>query len=684
MNDLTDTIRKNMASLISFTIDTNEPNVDEMKEDLEEEDANTEAAVEVAINEVDKPLDSQEVDSKTELDESTESPKDDPNENSSVLLLGAARKNRTLEMKLSAIIEKACSSDLESEDLPEAEPPSEAVHHQPDDQEAAGSDRIRGPATELEAAPRKRAKKYVYRLKSKSGGRMLTYTSTTPIVLMKPQICLTRIRVETNGVLTGSDSFTDEVDSDVSSAKAKRRRANSFVNGKRKKGRPSVYEKKIEKLSVLNDLKSPDADAKAGGSNSSFGMQTRKRKLKFTPDGRLVSAGKRHKGSSTEEISDDDGGPPAKDSSDDEWRATDDDLQKFSYTGRRLPERRMADRAAKSEALRKVATPKAATTPKIAPKTTPKVTPAPNNVAAEILDKLNGVSPASPAPSSPKSAVAPAQLFSKLLGIPILPSQLRIEYFKPKNLQQRPVAAPKTLRLGDITSNAFAQKSKASPEKSKAPVEKSKAPAAKVPPKAKTPTPALRRSARTSLQKLLPEFEPTYDTTPYKTANTNATPAAPTVSSRRRNPIVSTPSGGSDAEPVHEPIAEVPNFDDFTDSRTVRTKAGPKKVLLAKQRLEPEEAEQLSHTTVYNLVQNVFERLPSWNLHIIPDTNTFCIAQVGRGRMGIPILRKSIELNKDFAAKIFVHQLHCKKYDGVYDTESKINSLIGEIDALAA
>nr|XP_018913014.1 PREDICTED: histone H3.v1-like [Bemisia tabaci]XP_018913015.1 PREDICTED: histone H3.v1-like [Bemisia tabaci]XP_018913016.1 PREDICTED: histone H3.v1-like [Bemisia tabaci] len=87
--------------------------------------------------------------------------------------------------------------------------------------------------------------------------------------------------------------------------------------------------------------------------------------------------------------------------------------------------------------------------------------------------------------------------------------------------------------------------------------------------------------------------------------------------------------------------------------------------------------------TLYDLMQDVSRLLPSWNLHVLPDSNSFCIAQVCRGRSGIPTLKTSIELDEEFNAKVFIHQLHCKRYDGIYDSEESICALIQEIDTLS-
>ncbi|KAI5702878.1 myb-like protein X [Diaphorina citri] len=86
--------------------------------------------------------------------------------------------------------------------------------------------------------------------------------------------------------------------------------------------------------------------------------------------------------------------------------------------------------------------------------------------------------------------------------------------------------------------------------------------------------------------------------------------------------------------------------------------------------------------TVLEMMQDVFKMMPTWNLHILPNTNTFCIAQIVRGVNGVPSLKKSIEMDLDFNVKVYVHQLHCKKFDGVYDSEDRLIELLQLVDAM--
>lgn len=638
------------------------------------------------------------------------------NSNDSDSFASRALKNRNLELKLSAIIEKACSSDFEAEDPPEVQPPLpvakdplevkpqlpvaedppevqstlpvtkdppgvqptlpvanvtvtlpnnqllftvEGVNVPAEVANDSSSQEIAVPPAEQPNPAPARKKKYVYKLKSKAGG-VLMYTSYVPIVLKKPRITLTRI-----------DLSTMVKDEAATKGRGKRKApaASPVVNGKR--GRPA---KKAASPAIVEDA-ADTTDAKLDESKS-FGMQTRKRKLKFLPDGRLLCVAKRRRSSSStstaSSIDDDD--PPAKESTDEDWEATGEDLKELhaiSESNEPLPEIRSAGKSQNSKSTKsvtpkqaKAATPKPAP-PKPAPKLVKSASPKLVKYATPKLSKLSAVlaqdgagkvffaskaTGGTVASTPTRGIVNPAQLLSTLLGVTIRPSQLNMVRFKPKSVQKQHPSMQKTMVLTGEELKGVAANFRA-------------AAGAKT-----TPKPLM--------QKILPKLSLTSILN--KTVNTKSSPSAQSIWSAAPSDLVS-PAFPPAPEEV---IPEVPSFDDFTDSRTVRTKAGPKKFLVQKERLELGASEKLNRLTIYDLAQNVFDRMPSWNLHIMPDTNTFCIAQVGRGRMGIPILRKSVELNDNFSAKIFVHQLHCKKFDGVYDTEAKINSLMADIESL--
>lgn len=97
------------------------------------------------------------------------------------------------------------------------------------------------------------------------------------------------------------------------------------------------------------------------------------------------------------------------------------------------------------------------------------------------------------------------------------------------------------------------------------------------------------------------------------------------------------------------------------------------------------EIEEAPVRTIYDVMNEVFLEYPSWNLHIIPETSAFCIAQVTKGRLGLPTLKKCIELDPvTYSAKVYIHQYHIKRFDAVYDGEESILALIREIDSIKA
>lgn len=100
---------------------------------------------------------------------------------------------------------------------------------------------------------------------------------------------------------------------------------------------------------------------------------------------------------------------------------------------------------------------------------------------------------------------------------------------------------------------------------------------------------------------------------------------------------------------------------------------------------EDTENEEGPVRTMYDVMNEVFLEYPSWNLHLIPETSAFCIAQVTKGRLGLPTLKKCIELDPvSYNAKVYIHQYHIKRFDGVYDGEESILALIKEIDSIKA
>lgn len=511
-------------------------------------------------------------------------------------------------------------------------------------------------------------KKYLYKLKSKTG-KILHYTSTVPITLKRPVIHLTKMEDTSkpaNPLRKLIDSDKDDVHSD-NFTKENNVKENEAPNDNvmrttiRKKGRPPLASK-IPPVITLDGNSSDTTEDFRNKSTPSFSMQTRKRQLKFLPDGRLIAPEKRIK------------------SDDQKGESSDSDVDIISSDGEQLAAKKLEPLTKKFQPPPKVnnsfgerrkykkvfdfesyyrektgVTPPANLVRAQGGKTFTSLTP-----IRKIIDtpRPKSIAPSSSLAPKKASSVDPAQLLSSLIGVPITASQLNVVKFKPKIIQER-------------TNNVVAS----TPKKVTFEDEKQKFTSANQSELLKS-TP-FKIVSKPTYQKILPKptimektpnrmaFQPMSIDNKYSTPSSVMVPATPPY--------------------LRESLSDtLSKFDAFSDSKVVKTKEGPKKAVKRKYTADDGMLKDSSYKTIYDLMYEIFDKMPSWNLHVIPDTNYFCLAQVSRGRMGIPTLKKSIELNSEFFAKVYVHQLHCKRYDGIYDTESKIIKLIKEIDALAA
>ncbi len=489
------------------------------------------------------------------------------------------------------------------------------------------------------------AKRYVYKLKAKSG-RVLQYTSNVPIVLKKPVIKLTKMDPKAEYSSKVAENEADDLDSDNSMKENNVKNEGSVAQTParvvKKRGRPPLSQR--TPVITLDDRNSSDtADSKEEPKKSSFTMQTRKRQLKFLPDGRLVTPGKKSRESDAKTVESDTLSSDSDMETDEEPQGT----KKFSPVVQKANEKKKKFKKVfdyESFAREKTGSPLSEGSETTKPKSS-------LNKIVEIQKNNSGLGGAGTPTKKPM--IDPAQLLSSLIGVPIANHQLNIVKFKPKIIQERTPHLATTKRLNWQETGT---------------------------PKLTTLNSELLKNtpykvvSKQTFQKILPKpitFSSDKGTQVVKISPETKVTSTPV---RAVTSISSKPSNSEKS--VDDTITK---FGNFSDTRIVKTKGGPKKQLQKKG-----EGEGETPKTVYDLVANVFDQMPSWNLHVIPDTNSLCIAQVSRGRMGIPILKKSIELNSEFFAKVYVHQLHCKRYDGIYDTESKILMLIRDIDALAA
>lgn len=521
-------------------------------------------------------------------------------------------------------------------------------------------------------------KKYLYKLKSKTG-KILHYTSSIPITLKRPVIHLTKMedpRFETTPKVINVDK--EEVDSDNSS-KENHLKENEAPNDNvmpmaRKKGRPPLSSRPPPPVITLDGNSSDTQDSFKSKSTPSFSMQTRKRQLKFLPDGRILPPQKMTKTSSSSDsdidIISSEGEQTDKPSISSISRV---DLANKKFKPDIKPmilssggDKRKYKKVFDFESYYREKTgvpPPANVLRSQASKTfTSSLTPI-RKLVDTPRPKL--ISPA-PSPAAPKktSSVDAAQLLSSLIGVPISANQLNVVKFKPKIIQERTnnviTSTPKKVTFEYDKKKEFASNQsellKSTPFKIV-----SKPTYQKILPKPVGMDKSSVMASRMTYQPLAIDnkFTPTVQSTGLFVAATS--------------PFL--------RESLNETLSK---FDTFTDSKVVKTKEGPRKALKRKHTDEEGALKDSVPKTIYDLMYDIFDKMPSWNLHLISNDNCFCIAQVSRGRMGIPTLKKSIELNSEFFAKVYVHQLHCKRYDGIYDTESKIIKLIKEIDALAA
>lgn len=647
----------------------------------------------------------------------------------------------------------APSAQTQAEAPPSASQPVSTPDGQPE-----SSGKAQQSASEL--PPPKSSRKYVYKLRSKSG-KVLQYTSSVPITLKKPVITLVKMDEGEDDNNEGAKSAVprkatrteaEEVDSDNSTKENNVKANDASTPGTgpriaRKRGRPPLSQK--TPVITHDDHHTPDVasnskdtfkSAAAGSSTSTaatYGMQTRKRQLKFLPDGRIVApAGKKYKSAAAVSAA-----VSSAKAAREENPSSDSDVLTDSDSGSQSDRKTKKPPQAVVPATKKIAPPErkvGVEKPGIKkvfdyeslfrersgmPSTTPsggktpsiikKVVETPKSAAAKPFNAGRNLMPSSskstPTPSSSpatptsanKNQVDPAQLLSSLIGVTILAHQLNVVKFKPKVIQDRKtVSAQKNVTFVDDSS-------KSSNKKSLSVTGQKETQSQTILPSQRSAS--FRPTPRTQLQRILPKPLPSDRTsTPIrKVMELPKAAAVPLLASPRITPVttpiaasrlgvlqsklgvaLTSPVSPAFSGPSHRvgPAGDAPRFENFTDTKVVRTKEGPRKSQSQRSGDAPaagsKDKEEVQ--TVYELARSLFEQIPSWNLHIMPDSNSFCIAQVSRGRMGIPILKKSIELNTDFTAKVYVHQLHCKKYDGIYDTQSKILSLIREIDALAA
>lgn len=352
--------------------------------------------------------------------------------------------------------------------------------------------------------PPKMNRKYIYKLKSKTG-KVLKYVSSVPIVLKRPVISLTKMEQEEESDTTEEEKTeatgkaarteAEDVDSD-NSTKENNVKANDASKGvvgpriARKRGRPPLLQK--APVITLDDSPSPDPVTEAkepfksvasGSSTPSYGVQTRKRQLKFLPDGRVVTpAGKKYKSAAAAAAAAvaaaASSSKALEESSDTDVLTESDDGSQSDRKTKKLPvatkkvtpvDRKVLEKKGSAKKVfdyescfRENSTPEAKDAKQSVPAKkvveTPKSTPKPVNPprSTPVTTKAAATPTNNSATSTPtpKNTVDPAQLLSSLIGVSIFPHQLNVVKFKPKVIQDRKtMSAQKNVTFVDETSN---------------------------------------------------------------------------------------------------------------------------------------------------------------------------------------------------------------------------------------
>lgn len=87
-------------------------------------------------------------------------------------------------------------------------------------------------------------------------------------------------------------------------------------------------------------------------------------------------------------------------------------------------------------------------------------------------------------------------------------------------------------------------------------------------------------------------------------------------------------------------------------------------------------------TNLKDLMDELSKTMPSWSLSVVPNTQRYVISQTSIDMNGVPIMNKSILLDKYFRALVFINQCTTYKYCKRYGTVSEIVDLIKELNAV--
>lgn len=94
-----------------------------------------------------------------------------------------------------------------------------------------------------------------------------------------------------------------------------------------------------------------------------------------------------------------------------------------------------------------------------------------------------------------------------------------------------------------------------------------------------------------------------------------------------------------------------------------------------------EEEKKENALTMYDLMQDISVERPTWNIHVTSDGQAFCLAQVDVVD-NVPVMKKVIEIDLDYNAKVFVGGTVLPEFDGKYSGYEDIRQLIYVVDRL--
>lgn len=93
-------------------------------------------------------------------------------------------------------------------------------------------------------------------------------------------------------------------------------------------------------------------------------------------------------------------------------------------------------------------------------------------------------------------------------------------------------------------------------------------------------------------------------------------------------------------------------------------------------------SEVYEKTNLKDCISELSNAMPSWSLSVVPNPSRYVIYQISINTYGIPIVNKSIVLDRYFRASVYIKQCLQFKYCKRYHTATEIINLIKELNAI--